>query len=152
MLSPDMILEDVRYGEKLEAKKEYYQAYWVYRYAESSEEREDEAMCLIGSPEAFGEAGAIAGTHRRRVWKLLTEEEKEYARKGINPFSLLPEYKDWMKPPFDYGLDNPCCYFYDDDDSVDDEPGSKKSRKRHFSLVESIVASIILLLYGRRKR
>ncbi len=30
MLSPDMILEDVLYGEELEAKKEYYKAYWVY--------------------------------------------------------------------------------------------------------------------------
>ena len=152
MLSPDMILDEVRYGEKLEAKKEYYQAYWVYRYAESSEEREDEAICLRGSPEAFTEAGAIAGMHRRKVWKLLSEEEKEYARQGINPFSLLPEYKDWKTPPFDYGWDNPCYYFYDDEDSVDNESESKKSRKRNYSLVESIVASIILLLYGRKSR
>ena len=152
MLSPDMILDNIRYGEQLEAKKEYFLAYWVYRYAESSVEREDEAICLIGSPEAFGEAGAIAGMHRRRVWKRLTEEEKEYARKGINPFGLLPEYKDFKTPPFDYGWDDPCCYFYDDEDSVSDKPESKKSRKRHFSLVETILASIILLIYGRKSR
>ncbi len=29
MLSPDLFLEDVLYGEELEAKKEYYEAYWV---------------------------------------------------------------------------------------------------------------------------
>lgn len=152
MLSPDMILDDVRYGEQLEAKKEYYLAYWVYRYAESAEEREDEAICLRGIPASFAEAGVIATMHRCRVWKFLTVEEKEYARKGINPFGLLPEYKDCKTPPFDYGWDDPCCYFYDDEDSVSGETESKKSRKRHFSLVETILASIILLIYGRKNR
>lgn len=105
MLSPDMILEDVLYGEEFEAKKEYYKAYWVYMYAESSVEREDEAMCLIGSKEHFAKAEDVAATHRIRVWNYLTEEEKESARQCINPFSKIPELIDLPTSftPYDLG-------------------------------------------------
>lgn len=82
-----MILEDVRFGEELEAKKEFYKAYWVYMYAESAVEREDEAMCLIGSQQDFGEAELDARRHRRSVWCFLTEEEKLRAWQGMNPFN-----------------------------------------------------------------
>ena len=87
MLSPDMILEDIRYGEELEAKNENYKAYWVYMYAESAVDREDEAICLIGSQKDFAEAEGEANLHRRRVWKYLTDEEKAFARSGKNPFN-----------------------------------------------------------------
>ena len=105
MLSPDMILEDVLYGEEFEAKKEYYKAYWVYMYAESSVEREDEAMCLIGSKEHFAKAEDVAATHRIRVWNYLTEEEKESARQCINPFSKISEliYLPTSFTPYDLG-------------------------------------------------
>ena len=82
MLSPDMILEDIRYGEQLEAQNENYKAYWVYMYAESAVDREDEAICLRGSQKAFAEAEDEANRHRRRVWKYLTDEEKEFLFKN----------------------------------------------------------------------
>ena len=145
MLSPDMILEDIRYGEELEAKKEYYLAYWVYRYAESAEEREEEAICLIGSPKSFAEVEAIAANHRRNTWKLLNDEEKQRARQGVNPFGFLPEFKDREKPPYDYGWDNPCCYFYDDEDAA------SNSLKHRYTLFEALLSVIILILSGRRK-
>ena len=111
MLGPDMILEDVLYGEELESKGEFYKAYWIYMYAESATDREDEAMCLIGSPESFAEANAEASTHRMRVWKYLTEEEKERARQGENPFGDIPGLIG--SPPFDLGM---YYLFYVDED------------------------------------
>ena len=37
MLTPEMIMENVHYGQELEAKGELFLAYWVYWYADLSE-------------------------------------------------------------------------------------------------------------------
>ncbi len=92
-ISPDMIREDIRAGKEYEAKKEYYRAYWIYMYAESAVEREDEATCLIGSKKEFGKATWEAGNCRLKVLEYLTDDEKEMARNGVNPFVGL----DWPK-------------------------------------------------------
>lgn len=138
MLSPDMILEDIRFGEKLEAKKEYYKAYWVYMFAESAVEREDEAMCLIGSPSDFGEAVDDANTHRRRAWKLLTEEEKDQAKQGKNPFVIPP---DIPIPPRSYIPYDLGGYYFDlVQEDIDYEEGFRgrpmtKKESRRLSLL-----------------
>ena len=110
MLSPDMILEDILYGEELEAREEYYKAYWVYMFAESAVEREDEAMCLIGSKERFAEAEIEASIHRSRAWEQLTEEEKNKAKQGVNPFTTILEHTGipTAYSPYDLG-----DYYYD---------------------------------------
>ena len=144
MLSPDMILGDVLYGEELEAKKEYYKAYWVYMYAGSAVEREDEAMCLIGSKDDFAEAENVAGSHRIRVWKYLTEEEKESARQGINPFSKNPELTGFpmSSSPYDLG-----CYYVDfvnqdtkrENRKIDPHTARKESRRIALLLILIVI-------------
>ena len=142
MLTPDMITDDVRYGKELEAKDKLYQAYWVYWYAETSFDREDEAMCLIGTPDEFLEAQGKAGWNRHRVWKLLTEEEKNQARKGVNPFGLLPEYEGQKRPPYDFGDDSPGCYFRDDE-----EDRREMARKNGTSEREPFLFRIFLYIF-----
>lgn len=142
MLSPDIILEDIRYGEELEAKNEYYKAYWVYMYAESAVDREDEAMCLIGSREDFAEAESEAGYHRRRIWKYLTEEEKAYARLGKNPFCDSIDIQAPSKPIIPYDLGGYYIDYVNMDMKAEESGKSKTSTRK-----ESLGGSIILLLY-----
>ena len=141
MLSPDMILEDVLYGEDLEAKKEYYKAYWVYMYAESAVEREDEAMCLIGSKEHFAEAEDVAGTHRIRVWNYLTEEEKESARRGINPCSKIPELIDLPTSLTPYDLGDYYVGYADEDSERENRKKDPRAARK-----ESFRATLLLIL------
>ena len=143
MLSPDMILEEVRFGEELEEKNEYYKAYWVYMFAESAVDREDEAMCLIGSKEDYAKAESEAGCHRRRVWKHLTEEEKEYARLGKNPFCDTINIQAPSKPFIPYDLEGDYYINYVNMDMKAEKTGKSKTSTRK----ESLWASIILLLY-----
>ena len=124
MLSPDMILEDVRFGEKLEAKQEYYKAYWVYMYAESAVEREDEAMCLIGSQEDFAEAEGVANHHRQRVWKYLMDEEKEFALHGKNPFYNPINFQGLPKVIIPYNLGGYYIDYVHED--IEEEDGARK--------------------------
>lgn len=138
MLGPNMILEDVLYGEELESKREFYKAYWVYMYAESAERREDEAMCLIGSMKDFCEVEATACSHRTRVWKYLTQQEKENARQGMNPFGNIPELAGFpmVSPPYDlkgYYED----FVNEDSERENRKEDSRKSRKgyRRISLI-----------------
>ena len=144
MLSPDMILEDIRYGEELEKQNENYKAYWVYMYAESAVDREDEAICLRGSQKAFAEAEDEATRHRQRVWKYLTDEEKEFAWYGKNPFKKQIILQGHPKTIIPYDLGG----YYIDYVSEDKEKENKVCEKSKTSTrKESLGASIILLLY-----
>ena len=129
-----MILENIRFGEKLETKKEYYKAYWVYMYAESAVDREDEAMCLIGSRKAFEEAETEADSHRRRIWKFLTDEEKENARQGINPFYNPVDFQGRPKSFIPYDLEG---YYvnYVNKDTKGRSMSRKESRRLSFLLI-----------------
>ena len=125
MLSPDMILEDIRYGEELEAKNENYKAYWVYMYAESAVDREDEAICLIGSQKDFAEAEGEANHHRRHVWQYLTDEEKEFARYGKNPFYTPPlDFQGLPKVIIPYNLGGYYIDYVHED--IEEEDGARK--------------------------
>ena len=146
MLTPEMIMDEVHYGQELEAKGELFLAYWVYWYAETSFDREDDAMCLIGTPGDFLEAQLEAGWNRHRVWKLLTEEEKNYARQGVNPFSLLPKYEGQKTPPYDFGDDSPGCYFRDDEEDRR-EMARKDGKSDREPFLFRIFLYIIILLF-----
>ncbi len=143
MLSPDMILEDIRYGEELEAKNENYKAYWVYMYAESAVEREDEAICLIGSQKDFAEAEGEANHHRRRVWKYLTDEEKEFAWYGKNPFYPPLNFQGRPNVIIPYNLGG----YYIDYVHEDREAGEKSEKNKTNTRKESRRISLILFLY-----
>ena len=142
MLSPDMILEDIRYGEELEAKNENYKAYWVYMYAESAVDREDEAICLIGSQKDFAEAEGEANLHRRRVWKYLTDEEKAFARRGKNPFYNPIDYQGFPKSFIPYNLGEYYIDYVSEDKESDECEKIKPSPRK-----DSFGASLILIMY-----
>ena len=152
MLSPDMILEDVRFGEELETKGEYYKAYWVYMFAESAVEREDEAMCLIGSQRDFGDAELEACRHRRGVWRFLTKEEKLRARQGINPFTNLLELQNPPRAFIPYDL---CGYHisYVQEDTEEEDGAKRKSmtRKEVRRLTLLFILALLLKPFFRNK-
>ena len=136
-----MILEDILYGEELEAKKEYYKAYWVYMYAESAVEREDEAMCLIGSKEHFAEAEIGAGIHRSSVWKHLTEEEKKKAKQGVNPFTTIVEHNGIPTAVSPYDLGHYYFGFTMQDERNESRVVDKRKERK-----ESFCATLLLIV------
>lgn len=146
MLSPDMILEDVLYGEELEAKKEYYKAYWVYMYAESAFEREDEAMCLIGTRAEFADAEIQASIHRSRVWKHLTEEEKTKVKQGVNPFATIPEQTESpsVSSPYDIGTH---YYGFARQDEEDETRVVDKREERKDSFCTALFLIVIFIFH-----
>ena len=75
-INPDMVYENIKWGEKYEKNGDFLIAYRIYLDAEMVVDDEDDPRCLLGTPRHFSRATSEAACHRRRVWWKLTEEEK----------------------------------------------------------------------------
>ena len=84
IMTPEMIIEALRKGERCEKDSAFLMAYRVYFAAEMALEDKDDAMGLLCHRADFVNVLSEARKSRQRVWENLSDAEKKIANNSVS--------------------------------------------------------------------